>query len=152
MAEQRFKEHFDTLIALVTHLSSTHLKSRTPSNIAKSLGLDPAEVLKVLQLFPGFFRRSKDQEGGEYYYTVHLRYARRKQGDPSESLSPEELSSLFDLITQMTSHEHESSLLSVEIKEAQKGIQQTTRITVIVAIMSALTAIIAAVIAVAFQK
>jgi hypothetical protein len=38
-------------------------------------------------------------------------------------------SSLFNLITQMTTHEHESSLLALEIREAQKEIQQTTRIT-----------------------
>ena len=153
MAEQRFTEHFDTLIALVTHLSSTHFKSRTPTKISEALGLDRAEVMKVLDLFPGFFRRSKNQsqEDAEYFYTVHLRYARRKQADSSESLSPEELSSLFNLITQMTTHEHESSLLALELREAQKGIQQTTRITVIVAIVSALTAIVAAVIAVVFK-
>lgn len=61
MAELRFTKHFDTLIALVTHLSSTHYKSRTPAHIAKALGLDAKEVLEVLQRFPGFFRRSRNQ-------------------------------------------------------------------------------------------
>lgn len=154
MTEQRFTKHFDTLIALVTHLSSTHYKSRTPTNIANSLGLDSAEVLDVLKRFPGFFRKSKTQDktSGEYFYTVHLRYARRLQEESSEPLLPEELSSLFNLITQMTTHEHETSLLSIELREGQREVKLTTRMTLIVAIVSALASIAAAVISVIFAK
>jgi hypothetical protein len=116
--------------------------------------LEPTEVLEVLQRFPGFFRRSKtkDKSNGEYFYTVHLRYARRLQEESSEALSPEELSSLFNLISQMTTHEHEASLLSVELKEGQREVKLTTRMTLIVAVISALASIVAAVIGVILAK
>ncbi len=153
-SEQRFTKYFDTLVALVTHLSSTAYKSRTPTNIASALGLDGNEVREVLRMFPGFFRRSKNEGAeGEHFYTVHLRYARRSvDGETSRPLTPEELSALLNLITHMTTQEHEASLLYVEMKEGHKGIKQTTKITLIVAIISALSAFAAAVITVIFAK
>jgi hypothetical protein len=110
--------------------------------------LEETEVKEVLTLFPGFFRRSKRQSSqGEYFYTVHLRYARRAlDGVASKTLTPDELSSLLNLVSHMTAQEHETSLLYIEMREEQKTLKQTNRITLIVAIVSAVAAISAAII------
>lgn len=142
----RFTKHFDTLVALITHLSSTDDKSQTPGSVADALGLQKDEVEQVLGLFPGFFRKSKSQsEGGEHFFAVHLRYARRAaDGETSNPLTPGELTTLLSLVSHMTSQEHETSLLLIEMKEEHQNIKQTNRITLIVALVSAFAAVIAA--------
>lgn len=148
--EQRYSDNFDNLVALITHLSSTSHKSRTPSNIAKSLSLDSSEVLKTLEDFTAFFRKSKkvSEENGEHYYTVHLRYARRKQekkeGVVSKPLEPEELSSLINLVTHMVSQEQETSRLYLDLKQRYRNLFWSNIVTVIAAIIAAVAAVISA--------
>src|SRR5262247_3654812 len=101
-----YTNYFDTLVALVTHLSSINAESRTVPNMARDLALEPEEVRGVVTKFPAFFRQSRTaSQEGERFYTVHLRYARRydRQGErvPTEPLSPEELTTLLDLISKM---------------------------------------------------
>lgn len=147
--EQRYSNNFDSLVALITHLSSTSHKSRTPSNIAKSLSFDPKEVLEVLETFPAFFRKSKNtKERGEHYFTVHLRYARRKQekkdGENSKPLEPEELSSLIDLVTHMVTQEQETNRLYLDLKERYRNLFWSNIITMAAAIIAAIAAVISA--------
>jgi len=106
-----YSENFDTLIDVLTHLANCDYETRTAPKMAKDLGLDPANVRAVLNLFPGFFRRSKNpDQAGEHFYTVHLRYARRKvdgEKTTTESLTPAELGSLFDLVSKMIANEND---------------------------------------------
>lgn len=148
--EQRYSDNFDNLVALITHLSSTSYKSRTPSNIAKSLSLDSSKVQATLEEFTAFFRKSKKaSEIGEHYFTVHLRYARRKQEDQdsevSKPLEPEELSSLINLVTHMVSQEQETSRLYLDLKERYRGLFVTNIATMIAAGIAALGAITSAI-------
>ena len=146
MYEQLYTDNFDNLVALITHLSSTSFKSRTPSNIAKDLSLDSGEVLSVLEAFPAFFRKSKNKSTDqEHYFTVHLRYARRKQenedGEKSKPLEPEELGSLIDLVTHMVAQEQETSRLYLDLKERYRNLFWSNIVTMAAAIIAALAAI-----------
>ena len=151
--DQPYTRHFATLIALITHLSNTPYKSRSPLFIANALGLARDEVQEVLDKFPGFFRkpRNLNPSSGEHYYTVHLRFARRSlDGNreiDSRPLEPEELSALFNLASQMVAQESAMSRLYIEIKKENQNTRRTILITLLVGIVSAIAAIIAAIIA-----
>lgn len=152
-AEKRpYTRHFDTLVALVTHLSNTQYISRTPGGIADALGLERAKVQEVLDGFPAFFRRSRNKHAsGEHYYTVHLRHARRSFDNNREidsaSLRPEETQALFSLISIMVAQEHETARLYFQKEAEYRNLRRTLLITVVLGIVSATVAIIAAVIA-----
>ena len=148
---QRYTDNFDNLVALITHLSSTAYKSRTPPNIAKDLSLDASGIVKVLEGFPAFFRKSRNtDENGEHFFTVHLRYARRQQddrdGEISKPLEPEELSSLFELVIHMVEQEQETSRLYLDLQGRYKNLFRTNIVTMVVAIVAASAAIIGAVV------
>lgn len=144
---QPYTNYFNTLVALVTHLSSINSESRTVPNMARDLALEPEEVRSVVTQFPAFFRQSKtESEKGEKFYTVHLRYARRynKQGErvPTEPLSPQELTTLLDLISKMVAQEYETSRLHLDMRERNRHLFWTSLITMFAAITAAVVAII----------
>ena len=118
-----FTEDFHYLAALIQHLGA-HEKwnSRTPRNIADSLGLDMAEVEEVLLNYPSFFRKSANLSSQkEPLFSLHLRYARRRINPDSKKrealpLSSSELSMLMELVTKMISIEAENKRLDAEGK------------------------------------
>ena len=147
MVNQPYTAYFDSLVALVTHLSSTKSESRTVPNMARSLGLKPETVRGVVTKFPAFFRESRTEgEDGEKFYTVHLRYARRynKEGErvDTEPLSPGELTTLLDLISKMVAQEYETSRLQLDMRERNRNLFWTSLITMFAAITAAVVAII----------
>lgn len=126
--KQPYTENFDTLVALVTHLSNTRYESRTIPTMAADLGLDEQKVRTVLEKFPAFFRKSRKQHEGEYYYTVHLRYARRSPDEshpkePTNPLKPEELSTLLDLISKMLANENATVTTNLEVENAMSRLK-----------------------------
>ena len=161
-----YTDYFDPLVALVTHLSATDRRSRTIPRLARDLAFPEADVRKVLEGFRGLFRRSsKTSKEGEYFYTVHLRYARRpsprgaqpQEGDDEEPgpLDSSEISALLQLISSMVSQEKETSRLLlaqheafrrllVEIEERDRASTKTRSSTLIAASIAAIAAIIAA--------
>ncbi len=144
-----YTDNFDTLVALITHLASTAYKSRTPPNIAEALSLQLDSVRNTLDQFPGFFRKSSDTtKSGEHYYTVHLRYARRKQeradGVESQPLDTDELVSLVNLVTHMVAQEQENSRLGVELAARYDNLKRKSEITLVVAGIAALASIFSA--------
>jgi hypothetical protein len=143
---QPYTDNFDALVALLTHLANTDRESRTVPNMARDLGLDEHQVRKVLQQFTGLFRKSRtvDKKNGEPFYTVHLRYARRKRDGatvPTEPLKPSELSTLLDLVLKMVARENEMSKLYVELKQRGRTLIVTNIVTMIAALLAALVAI-----------
>ena len=146
MVNQPYTAYFDSLVALVTHLSSTKSESRTVPNMARSLGLKPDTVRSVVTQFPAFFRESRTESEGEKFYTVHLRYARRynKEGErvDTEPLSPGELTTLLDLISKMVAQEYETSRLQLDMRERNRNLFWTSLITMFAAITAAVVAII----------
>ncbi len=119
-SEHTYSQHFETLVALVTHLAakgSQEADAANPINLAIRLGLDGDEVVAVLDHFRGLFRRSQEQypseHGPQYKYTLQLRYARRKYKDgqyinAGEALTNEELFSLLEFITNKVTEEQEN--------------------------------------------
>ena len=144
---QPYTRYFNTLVALVTYLSSTTSESRTVPDMAEDLALEPEEVREVVTKFPAFFRQSAtESKTGERFYTVHLRYARRydTQGVRSRTqpLNPEELSTLLDLISKMVAQEYETSRLYLDMNERNRHLFWTSLITMFAAITAAVVAII----------
>ena len=118
-----FTQDFHCLTALIQHLGA-HEKwnSRTPRNIADSIGLDKGEVERILTEYPSFFRKSANfSSQKEPLYSLHLRYARRRKNpDTGEREAPPvssaELSMLMDLVTKMINIEAENKRLDTEEK------------------------------------
>jgi hypothetical protein len=146
--EQPYTENFDVLVAIVTHLSNTEAESRSVPGMARDLGLDEKKVRTVVDRFQAFFRKgTQPNNEGQYYYTLHLRYSRRKidgEGVSREQLRPEELSTLLDLISKMVANEHEMSRLSLELKQRNRTLIFTNILTLIAALIAAAAAITAA--------
>lgn len=142
---QPYTDNFDTLVALIIHLSNTDFESRTVPPMAKDLSLDVQKVRKVVEQFPAFFRKSKRTDSkGEHFYTVHLRYSRRKRDGENvrtEPLKPEELSSLLDLISKMVANENEMSRLYLDLQQRNRTLLRTNIITMVAALIAAGTAI-----------
>ena len=149
-----YSDNFDALVALTTHLGSTPSKSRRAPSLSRDLGFEVATVRSVLDGFPGIFRRSRQtDQSGEHYYTLHLRYARRgiddeddAQDTPNESLQPQELSTLLDLILKMVAHErdmanlatenrNQMSTLSLELKQKNHALIVTAFATLITSLL-----------------
>ena len=108
--------------------------------------MDRDEVKKVLLAYPGFFRESKNRKKGnnERMFTVHFRYALRRK-DPetnhttSEALSPDQISVMLNLLTEMISAESEERRLDKDIEVRRFNI----KLTAVVAIASALIGLLA---------
>jgi len=141
-----YARDFHILTALILHLSATHWKSRTPNEIAGSLSFEPKEVERVLKAYPGFFRESKNKKENtnEGLFTVHLRYALRRkiEGEPStdrEPLSPEYISAILNLLTEMISAESEDRRLEKDLEVRKFNI----KLTAFVGVSSALIGLLA---------
>lgn len=122
VVERSFTNDFHCLIALIQHLGANEKwNSRTPRNIADSIGLDVEDVENVLDGYPAFFRKSSNLSAQkEPLYSLHIRYARRvkKQIEGESSLkewsaplSSEEMQTLLNLVTNMIGLEAENRRL-----------------------------------------
>ncbi|EMA2157068.1 hypothetical protein ABR461_003270 [Enterobacter hormaechei] len=142
-----FTQDFHYLTALIQHLGA-HEKwnSRTPRNIADSLGMDINEVDRVLRSYPAFFRRSGNLSAqGEPLFMIHLRYARRRKNAEDGSresppVEPAELSMMLDLVTKMISVEEQGRRLSVD----ERNNSLKLWLAIILAAMSTLTTLVVA--------
>lgn len=145
--DKPFTHDFHYLVALIQHLGA-HEKwnSRTPRNISQSLGMSIENVERVLSGYPAFFRKSGNLSSqNEPLYTVHLRYARRRKNEVTQQyesppISPDELSMLLMLVTQMISVEGQDERLKAELKQNNVKIS----IAIGAAVVSAVTAVITA--------
>lgn len=145
--DKPFTHDFHYLAALIQHLGA-HEKwnSRTPRNISQSLGMSFENIERVLSAYPAFFRKSSNLSSqNEPLYTVHLRYARRRKNEnsgqyESPPITPEELSMLLGLVTQMISVEGQDERLKAELRQNNIKIWIASG----AAVASAVTAVIVA--------
>jgi hypothetical protein len=117
MSSESYSKNLDTIIALTSNLALVKYKSRTPSNLAKYLNFEKKDVEHVLETFKGLFRRSINKSpGGEYYYTLQLRFAKRwiedetvdnEEAEIKEPLGADYLQALFTLISSRATQEVE---------------------------------------------
>ena len=120
-----FTRDFHILTALICHLSATHWKSRTPSEIAGSLAMERSEVERILLAYSGFFRESKNKQEGtkEQMFTVHFRYVLRRRdhgtnASVSDPLTSEQIAVMLNLLTEMIAAESEERRLEKDIRVA----------------------------------
>lgn len=112
----KYSDHFETIVALISHMALMNFTSRTPSMLAKYLSLDEGEVNFVLQNFKGIFRESikSSQERNEKFYCLQIRYATRKQEEDNDEgdfiqLKAEYLNTLLDFVAKMVETEKAST-------------------------------------------
>ncbi|BET95941.1 hypothetical protein [Xenorhabdus taiwanensis] len=142
-----FVKDFHYLTAIIQHLGAhERWNSRTPRNIADSLGMDMNQVERVLSSYPAFFRRSSNlSTQGEPLFMIHLRYARRKKNEDTSAresppISSSEMGFLLDLVTKMISIEEQNRRLGFEVKNNNLKIWSA----LILAFISSATAIVTA--------
>lgn len=105
MTLTRYSDHLDTLIVLATYLALTPKISRTSQGLATDLSLREHDVQTTLDGFPGVFRKSENRSAeGEWYYTLHARYALRKADAEGQNLA-ELRSDLLSTLLQFVSHQ-----------------------------------------------
>lgn len=151
-----YTEHYERLVALITHLGATDKASRTPTFMAKDLRLEKEQVLNTLKSFPAYFRESRTasqdaRSEGDKYFTLHLRYSRREidrnADENSRPLSTEEINMLLGLVTHMLEQEQENSRAYSNLEQSYKNLESTNKITMVAAIGAAIIAAIGAVVA-----
>lgn len=145
--EVSFVRDFHYLTALIQHLGAhERWNSRTPRNIADSIGMDMGEIERVLINYPAFFRRSSNLSAqGEPLFMIHLRYARRKKNEETDAresppISAAEMGIMLDLVTKMIAVEEQNKRLSFEIKSNNIKIWSAMGL----AFLSSVTAIVTA--------
>lgn len=127
VVERSFTRDFHYLVALIQHLGANEKwSSRTPRNIADSIGLNMANVEQVLEAYPAFFRKSSNLSAQkEPLYSLHIRYSRRVKvqvegtktsKEQSRPLTSEELQTLLNLVTNMIGLEAEDRRLKADSK------------------------------------
>jgi hypothetical protein len=141
-----YSKHIDTLTALTSYLAMTDRKSLTPTHLSDALSLDIKEVSYVLENFKSLFRRSQrlSPKNRENYYTLHLRYGLRGQGNGEncdddiarKPLGHEYLSSLLNFISRKADSEHEEKRLKSNIKFNLFSAWGTAIVAAIIAIAS----------------
>jgi hypothetical protein len=150
VTKPRYLDHLDILIALATYLALTPRMSRTSPGLASGLSLPEADVRATLDAFPAVFRKSpKPSTEGEYYYTLHARYALREADAKADIQDVAELrSELLATLLQFVSHQaaQESS-----VDQFQRQLGHSLRATWIAAGAAVLAAVLAAVAAIVAQ-
>ena len=146
-----FTRDFHILTALICHLSATHWRSRTPSEIAGSLAMERNEVERVLLDYPGFFRESKNRKEAtkERMFTVHFRYALRRKNPEtnktvSDELTSEHISVMLNLLTEMITAESEERRLEKDIKVRKFNIKLTATVAIASAVIGLFAGLLSA--------
>lgn len=82
ITDQRYSDHLDMLLALISYLALTQWRSRSPNALATELCLPEEQIVSVLDGFPGLFRKNPEPHptavGEQPSYTLYARYARRR--------------------------------------------------------------------------
>lgn len=82
---------------------------------------------------------------GDKYFTLHLRYSRRKidndEDGESQPITTEEIDMLISLITHMVAQEQENSRALQDLPKSYKNLESTNKFTMAAAIVAALGAI-----------
>lgn len=149
-----FTEDYHFLVALISHLSATRHKNRTPREIAGSLAMDHREIERILIDYPSFFRQSKNvsPHTKEKLFTVHLRYALRRKEEVSnnydEPLDTDSISLMLNLIAEMVRHEREEHRLNLDLEQKSKSSKIAVLVAIGTALISSFTALTIALISI----
>jgi transcriptional antiterminator len=135
----KYVDHFDTLVALVSYMALMDHTSRTPSLLSKYLSLKEIEVEFVLKNFKGLFRESIStaSNSDEKFYCLQIRYATRHAGDNDDEvetipLKAEYLNTLLEFVSKM-----------VDIEKTTERQAISNLITLIAAVIAFIASVIA---------
>lgn len=86
MARPNYAKHYETLMAVVTHLAVNKWALRQPQGIAKDLSIELESVRTVLRTFKSLFRESakKSRDHGDHFYSLHLRHSKQAADDSND--------------------------------------------------------------------
>lgn len=96
MRRVRYSDSLDLLLSSIVYLGTHGYHwARSPRSMARELSLDEERLLRVLEGFPGIFRRGvRMSEFGQHFYALQARYAQRTGGDTED---PEQVSYIAPL-------------------------------------------------------
>lgn len=116
MAAPNYAKHYETLMAVVTHLAVNKWALRQPQRIANDLSIDVASVRAVLKTFKSLFRESpkKSKDHSDHFYSLHLRHSKQAADESNEveraALDPEYFFPLLDYISKKSMQETQQNV------------------------------------------
>jgi hypothetical protein len=135
MSELSYDKHYETLMAVVTHLAVNKWALRQPQGIAKDLSIDVNSVRIVLKTFKSLFRESSksSEDHSDHFYSLHLRHARQSIDEQTkEERAPLDAQYFFPLLDFISTR---------SIQESQRSSAQ--KAAIIAAAVSLATSVIA---------
>jgi hypothetical protein len=121
MSRPNYTKHYETLMAVVTHLAVNKWALRQPRGIARDLSINEEDVKAVLINFKGLFRESAgtSKDHGDHYYSLHLRHSRQSSDENKDvERAPLEAVYLFPLLTFISQKSAQESQQGIAMKAA----------------------------------
>jgi hypothetical protein len=121
MPAPNYAKHYETLMAVVTHLAVNKWALRQPQGIANDLSIDVDAVKTVLKTFKSLFREStkKSKDHGDHYYSLHLRHSRQVDGEANEvERAPLDTEYFFPLLDYISKKSMQETQQNVVLKAA----------------------------------
>lgn len=121
MSRPNYTKHYETLMAVVTHLGVHKWALRQPRGIAKDLSINEEDVKTVLTNFKGLFRESlgASKDHGDHFYSLHLRHSRQSSDDNKDvERAPLEADYLFPLLTFISQKSAQESQQGIAMRAA----------------------------------
>jgi hypothetical protein len=137
-----YSSSIDYLFASIVYLATNpSWWARSPKSLATELSLNQEKLEQVFTTFTGIYRTSHDvnKESGQHTYSLHARFAQRKDGKFGE---PANTSWLGELDKEML-----ALIIDFVLKSAEQD--RTTKRTIITNLVSGTAAVVAAITAVA---
>ena len=120
MSELSYSKHYETLMAVVTHLAVNKWALRQPRGIANDLSIDKSSVRTVLKTFKSLFRESMktSKDHGDHFYSLHLRHSKQSTDESDVERAPLEAEYFFPLLDFISKKSMQETQTSVAIKAA----------------------------------
>jgi hypothetical protein len=115
MQHPDYAKHYETLMAVITHLAVNRWPARQPKGIAKDLSIEDVDAVRVvLKTFKGLFRESRglSKDHGEPLYSLHLRHSRFAVADADQErppLDPDDMFSLLRLVSEKATQQSQQA-------------------------------------------
>jgi hypothetical protein len=120
MPTLNYAKHYETLMAVVTHLAVNKWALRQPQGIAKDLSIDVKSVRTVLNTFKSLFRESvkKSSDHGDHFYSLHLRHSKQAADDTEVERAALDAEYFFPLLDYISKKSIQETQQNVALKAA----------------------------------
>ena len=116
-----YAKHYETLVAVITHLAVNKWAARQPARIAKDLSIGDVDSIRaVLKTFKGLFRESEgaSKDGSDPLYSPHLRHSRGLILDSDQERPPLDPETLFALLKLVSDKSIQQTQLAAALRIA----------------------------------